>query len=321
MKIGRPFEFPEEQRRQIDRARRVSWLSIALIGSAAFFLAVTLGQSEAMKTAWISDLLGLIPPLAILAALRIEQRPPDERFPYGYHRVVALAFLATAVLLSIVGLWLLLDSALKLLHGERPPIGTTIVFGHQIWAGWPMMVALAYAVAVDTLIGWLKRPIAKTLNDRVLEADADMNRADWLSEGAAIVGLLVVGFGHWWGDAAAAAFISLNIVHDGWHNLRQVLGDLMDEMPSKIGMNELEALPKKLCDAAKRLDWVETAAVRLREQGHIVTGEVFVVPRDGVDVVARSEAAADELAKLDWRLHGLLVVPTSRLEHESPPVV
>ena len=34
MRIGRPFEFPEAQRQQIDKARRVSWLSIGLICSA-----------------------------------------------------------------------------------------------------------------------------------------------------------------------------------------------------------------------------------------------------------------------------------------------
>ena len=105
-----------------------------------------------------------------------------------------------------------------------------------------------------------------------------MNRAEWMSEGAAIVGILLVAFGLWWGDAAAAAFISVEIVRDGWHNMRQVIADLMDEAPSVLGEHELESVPAKLKAAAERLDWVERAAVRLREQGHVLSGELYVVP-------------------------------------------
>jgi divalent metal cation (Fe/Co/Zn/Cd) transporter len=85
----------------------------------------------------------------------------------------------------------------------------------------------------------------------------------------------------WWGDAAAAAFISLEIVRDGWHNIRQVVGDLMDEAPTVMDQRDLEVLPTKLREAAARLPWIGRAAVRLRELGRVLTGEVFVVPRPG----------------------------------------
>ena len=62
MKLGRRFEFPPEQEAARQKARRLSWLTIALLVTASFGLAVTLGGSQAMKTAWISDLLSIIPP-------------------------------------------------------------------------------------------------------------------------------------------------------------------------------------------------------------------------------------------------------------------
>jgi cation diffusion facilitator family transporter len=319
MRIGRPFVFPPEQWRARERARRIAWLSIVLLTCAAILLALTLGQSQAMKTAWVSDVLTAIPPAAFLVALRYELRPPNERFPYGYFRAISVSFLVTAGVLLLIGVYLLLDSLMKLVRQERPPIGTMVLFGHQLWAGWAMVGALAVSMGVGILLGRLKQPVAQRLQAKQVYAEAEMNRAEWMSEGAAIVGILLVAFGRWWGDAVAAAFISVEIVRDGWHQLRQVIGDLMDEAPTRLGTTELEELPRKVREAAERLDWVEKAAVRLREQGHVIVGDVFVVPRDETDLAARVERASDELAKLDWRIYTLTVMPVSRLDDGAVP--
>lgn len=319
MKFGRPFRFPARQQAQRRRAAQLSLISVALLTSTAVAVYLTLGQSEAMKTAWVEDLLGMVPPLVLLVALRLENREPTRRFPYGYFRIVSIAFLITAAVLTLAGLWLLYDSALKLLHGGRPPIGTMSVFGHVVWAGWAMIVALLYCVAIGYLLGRAKRPVAETLNDKALHADADMNKAGWMSEGAAIAGILLIGYGHWWGDSLAAAFISVNIVRDGWVNLRQVVGDLMDETPTEIGGRELEDLPERLKACAESLPWVEQAAVRLREHGHVIAGEVLLVPRDETNIVARLEEATDLLTKVDWRIYTLTLMPVSRLERGVMP--
>ena len=67
------------------------------------------------------------------------------------------------------------------------------------------------------------------------------------------------------------------------------------------------------------------AAVRLREHGHTLTGEVFVVPlRDSMsaeELIDASGTLAAELERIDWRLHGLMVVPVRALEETSPPRV
>jgi cation diffusion facilitator family transporter len=319
MRIGRRFQFPPEQQELRRKTARLSWLSLVLLTSTAVAVYLTLGQSEAMKTAWIEDLLGLIPPVALLVALKVENREPTERFPYGYFRAIAIAFLVISAVLLLVGAWLLLDSVMKLVEGARAPVGTMTVFGRSIWSGWAMIAALAYCVGVGILLGRLKQPVAARLNDRALAADADMNKAGWMSEGAAILGIVLIGYGQWWGDAAAAAFISLNIVRDGWVNLRQVVTDLMDESPTKLGETELESLPSRMRDAAERLPWVEKAAVRLRESGHVIAGEVFVVPRVERDLVANVEAASESLCALDWRIYSVTVMPVSRLDGAKLP--
>jgi cation diffusion facilitator family transporter len=320
MKIGVPFEFPPEQQKLRDRARRMAWITLAVLGVAALSLALTLGSSQAMKTAWISDLLALLTPMTILAAMRVEERPPSKRFPFGYYRALSVAFLATAAALSVVGLWLLYDSLTKLIGRHRPSIGTFALFGgeFEFWAGWAMIGALIFSIVCAATIGQLKKPIGEKLHNKALLADADMNKADYMSEGAAVIGLLLVAFGHWWGDSVAAALISSTIIYDGWHNMRQVLGDLMDESPTELGAKRLEGLPTRIKTAAEELHWVETAAVRLRESGHVLNGEVFVVPKTEKDLVARAERASKDLKKLDWRLYNLVVVPVSEIESDAP---
>jgi cation diffusion facilitator family transporter len=319
MNFGKPFEFPRKQWEERKKAKKLSWISLAVLASTAVLMYVTLGHSEAMRTAWVEDLLGMIPPIVILIAMKIEMKEPNERFPFGYFRVVSIAFLITAAVLALAGLWLLFDNVMKLIGGERPPIGTIVLFGHQIWLGWAMIAALAYAIVVGFTIGKIKRPIAKKLHDKALDADADMNKADWMSEGAAIVGILLVGMGRWWGDAIAAAFISVNIVRDGFRNLREVLADLMDETPTKLGGTDPEQLPARIAKAAEKLSWVEKAAVRLREQGHVLNGELFVVPHADTVRVADVEEASRELAKIDWRIYNLTVMPVSDLAPGDMP--
>jgi len=133
---------------------------------------------------------------------------------------------------------------------------------------------------------------------------------------------VLVGFGLWWGDAVAAGLISLAIVYDGWINVRQVVADLMDETPTELGTHdEHETLPRKIKAAAEELDWVERAAVRLREHGRALTGDVFVVPRTEDNLVRHIEDASARLQKLDWRLHDLTVTPVSRIDEDAPPRV
>ncbi|HEY4734921.1 MAG: cation diffusion facilitator family transporter [Gemmatimonadaceae bacterium] len=321
MNFGRRFIFPEEQWEERKRAKRLSWISLAVLTSTAVLMYLTLGQSEAMKTAWVEDLLGMIPPIVILIAYRIETQKPTKRFPYGYFRAVSVAFLVTAAVLAIAGLSLLFDAVTKLLAKERPPIGSITLFGHQFWLGWAMIAALSYSITVSVLLGMRKRPVAEKLHDKALDADADMNKADWMSEGAAIVGILLVAYGKWWGDAVAAGFISINIIRDGIRNLREVLADLMDETPTKLGGVETEDLPRRIAREAEKLDWVEKASVRLREQGHVLNGEVFVVPKTDDVKVSKIEEASRELAKIDWRIYTLSVMPVAGLEDGNLPKI
>jgi len=163
MTPGRTFRFPADKWEQRERMRRLAWASVLLLLVAGTLIFLTVGQSQAMKTAWVSDVLTAVPPAALLFAMRHELREPSKRYPYGYFRSVSIAFLVTASVLLVVGLYLLYDSLMKLVKQERPPIGTIELFGHQFWLGWAMIGTLAFSMSIGMLLGRLKKPVAEAV--------------------------------------------------------------------------------------------------------------------------------------------------------------
>jgi divalent metal cation (Fe/Co/Zn/Cd) transporter len=307
------LEFPEEVERAYREARRLEWLTLAFVASAAAALYVTMGTSQAMRTNFFDDVISLVPAAAFLVGTALARRAPRPDYPYGTHRATSVAHLTAALALCGMGLFLLADAAAKALSGERPTIGGFGLFGTVVWAGWPMLAAVAYSAVPSALLGRAKARLAPRLHDKVLQADAEMMKADWMAGAATAVGVVGTGFGLWWLDPLAAALVSLDILKDGAASLRVAVVDLVDRRPQKADRSGWERLPDEVRDLLRRMDWVEDAEVRMREEGHILLGEAFVVPRPGTeDLVGKVRRAAEEAEALDWRVHELVVMPVER---------
>ncbi|HEX6347295.1 cation transporter [Umezawaea sp.] len=171
------YEPPADKADLHRRAVRLEWWTIGFFVAAITLLAVTLGQSQAMEAAWVEDILALTPPVAFLIANRYRNRAPSPEHPYGHHRSVAIAFLASALSLLVLGGYVLVDSVIRLVEGERPPIGLVEVFDVTVWLGWPMIAVLLLTMVPAILLGRAKIGLAEELHDKVLYADAEMNRA------------------------------------------------------------------------------------------------------------------------------------------------
>jgi cation diffusion facilitator family transporter len=310
---ARSTELPPDLKSTLRRARRLEWLTFAYMASAVVLLALVLGSSQAMKTAWIEDLLGLIPPVAFLVAARFNTRGPTERFPYGFHRIVSIGHLCSALALFVMGVYLLIESALKLITMEYPTINSVELFGRTIWLGWLMLPALAYSALPAVFLGRAKIPLAEELHNKVLYADAKMNKANWLTAGAAMVGVVGIGFGLWWADAAAAAIISLDITKDGVSNLHRAVVDLMDQAPTTVDGDDADPLGDELASMLRGLDWVEEVDLRLREEGQVYFGEALVVPSNDTNIPEKVEDALRRARDLDWRIHDLALTPVREL--------
>jgi hypothetical protein len=92
------------------------------------------------------------------------------------------------------------------------------------------------------------------------------------------------------------------------------VADLMDESPQTVDESELDPVIAKVKEELSGAGWVESSAVRLREHGHRITGEAWVVPASNEDVTERLAELGDRIHDLDWRLHGVAVVAVEALD-------
>lgn len=312
------YELPPQKVAVHKKAIRLEWISIGYFVSVVTAIYLTMGASQAMKAAWIEDLLGFVPPITFLVASKIRYRDPNERFPYGYHRSISIGFLCAAIALLVMGLYVVYDSSMKLVMFEHPSIGTVQPFGRPIWLGWLMIAALLWGLVPPLILGRVKMGVARELHDKILYADAEMNRADWLTAGAAILGIIGIRFGLWWADGVAALVIGFDIVHDGISTTRQSISDLMDSRPASVEGERMEAIPTRVENELRSLPWVEDVRVRMREEGHVFFGDAIVLVADQRDLTARIQEATDRIMALDWRMYDFLISPcTSREELEK----
>lgn len=305
----RALVLPAQQSRAMHRAKRLAWWSIAYVLSVVVVVGLTMGSSQAMKTVWLEDMLSLVPPIAFLVGARVSARDPDLRYPWGRGRASAIAFLCSAVALTALGIYLFAEGATTLVRQERPTIGSIAIGGWSIWQGWLMIAALVWSAVPMIVLGRKKSRTAEILYDKGLHTDGEMCRDDWLVASAAMLGILGIGLGVWWADAAAAIAISIDVCRDGFRNLRDSISELMDRRPHTVDHGDEDRVVRRVESAANTLPWARVADVKLRAHGQAITGEVYVVPKRDAPTLGDLEDARRRIESLDWRLHEIAIVP------------
>jgi cobalt-zinc-cadmium efflux system protein len=301
-------QLPAEIERAMKKAERLAWISIGFLVSIILAMAMVMGGSQAMQTAWIEDMLSLLPPVVFQIALKLEQKPATETFPFGFYRANSLAFLIAAGALTTMGALLLYEAASTLIKQEHPTIGSFQLFDREIWLGWAMIGVLVYSVIPPVILGRLKKPVAAKIADKVLHTDALMNAADWQTGLAGILGILGVGFGFWWADALAAGFISLSILMDGLRSVRTSVVELIDGAPRRMDSGKIDPLVNRV--TAKLRAEHGDVNVQIRETGRYM--RAVIEPHD------RPHVSGDQAKTLigeddAWRL---IEVATEQREDE-----
>jgi len=315
MSMRQGFRWPADKEAVLHKAIRLQWITLVVFSAIVVVMYFVLGSSQTMKTAWIEDILALIPPIAFLIVTRVERLRPNRTFPWGFLRAISIAYVVASTTLLCMGLYLAWDAVSTLLTESRPTIGAMTLFGREVWLGWPMLVVLVASAIPPMIIGRMKLPLARAIHDKVLYADAEMCRAEWLTGAAALFGVAGVGVGLWWADAAAALIISVDIVRDGTVNLSRAVRDLLDRHPTTVERDRPDPLIDRVKELVVATPWVHDCTVNLRNEGRALTGDIVVAPADGHTVSAHDvDGLRDAIEAINWRLYDIAVMPSF-----SPP--
>jgi divalent metal cation (Fe/Co/Zn/Cd) transporter len=297
---------------------KLEWITLAYQIGAAITLGLFMGSSQTMKTEWLENMLAIIPAAGVLLTFQTENKQEDKKRPFGYHRAGTVAFVGAAFSLAGIGTYLFYDSLMKLINREYPAIGGFTAFRHTFWYGWLMIGAMFVTMVPPIILGHAKVPVAKLLHDKTLYADAEMNRANWMTNGSGIIGLLLVAWGFWWGDALAALIISVDIMRDGWLNVAKSLSDVMDHHPVDLETSEQDPIVTDVHRTLRALPFVANEKTLIREHGRYLYAEIFIQPNEQIPPVTEaSRLVREAVLPLDWRLQHIVVEFTDNLKDSA----
>ncbi len=223
--VAPPDEVFAARARRERELLRVAWLGIGVrMGVIVVELIGVwfLGYAALLLDA-VSSLFDVVASLAIVMAIRLAARPPDDDHPFGHGRYEPLAGLQLGLLVSGAGLWLGTQHLMGLLSSA--PAGNV-----RAWA-WciPALAALVLEVS-----GRVIRRIGDRQQSTALRAESFHYRVDAATSVVAAVGLLLAAswpaFGHRI-DLLSAIVLSATMVVLAANAARENLHQLIDRTP------------------------------------------------------------------------------------------
>ena len=260
-----------------ERAARNSGISILLL---ALLKAIVGFLSNSLIL--ISDALHSIADfIAIFAAwfgLKISQRKPTEKFPYGYYKAETLATLFISIFILIAAFELLKEGYEKIFSASAITLPLPA-----------LSVALISLFYSYFLSGYLSK-VGKQINAQSLIASSREKMVDVFSSILVFVGILLAFYRVPYVEGVFTIGISLLVLKIGIASIKDSIFGLMDIMPSV----ELVKKVEEIISACKGIE--EYKDLRLRKAGPFVFGEVTIKIEKKINV-EKAHQIADKIEK------------------------
>lgn len=220
-----------------DAAVRTAYGNLAsLVGMACNILlcigkllAGTLFGSIAIMADALNNLSDASSNVVSLIGFRLAAKAPDAEHPYGHARYEYLAGLVVSVTILAIGLSLLKESALKVLHP------TPVAFS------WLSIGVLAASILVKLWLSSFNRAVGKKINSETLMATAADSRNDVLTTGAVLLSTILCSLtGYGIMDGIMGVGVAAFILWSGWGLVMDTLSPLLGESPSPELVEHIE---------------------------------------------------------------------------------
>ena len=258
----------------------VTWLGMAANAVLAVgkVLAGVLFSSQTILADGLHSASDLITDVAVLAALRVSDKPADSCHPYGHRRVATLVGMFVGAVLLVAAAWIIYGAILSL-HRQPKPVS-----GHL-----PLALALV-SIPIKEALFQLTRWVGRRTNNVALLANAWHHRSDAVSSLAAAAGLagMAIGGLEWaFLDSLTAIVLGAFLVTMAARIIRTSAAELVDRAPSPATLDVLK-------QAVARTGGVRSYhAFRARQSGGKIAMDIHVQVDPGLTVREGHDIAAD----------------------------
>ena len=204
--------------------RRITYIGVVvnIVLSAIKIIVGLAAGSIALVADGIHSFSDMVTDTIVLLGTYFSSKKPDLRHPYGHGRIETFSALCVAVVLIIVGAFMIYKASMCIVRvsvgaEQVRPIGIAV-----LWAA-------VLSVVLKEVLYWATRSIAMRVHSPLLYANAWHHRTDAGSSIAVVVGFIALRLGYDYGDHVAAVVVGIMIVFVG----AKIIRDCMDEFAER----------------------------------------------------------------------------------------
>ncbi|MCD4740618.1 cation diffusion facilitator family transporter [archaeon] len=214
----------------------------------------------------LDGILDLVSSLASWFGLRIAQKKPDEKFPYGYYKAESIVTLLISAIILYAAIELLMTGYHRLF--ELPVLEFPLL---------AVGVALLSAIVSYFLARYLAK-VGKQINSSLLIATSRERKKDVFSSFVVFGAIISTYFRLPYAEGIVTILLSLLILVIGLKTAKDAVFALMDVSPSK----QIDRKVKKAINSVPDVEGFDD--LKLRKAGLFIFGEVKVKVKKFVDV-------------------------------------
>ena len=190
--------------------------------------------SVALLASAVDSIMDMFVSVFNFLAIRLSDRSPDDKFPFGYGKVEALAAAFEGLVVTVSGFYIIYEGVVKIIRNEPvEKVGSSIA------------VMIISIITVGFLVWFLSYVHRKTGN-MVIKADLLHYKTDLFSNSAVLLSLGIIYFTDWfWIDAFFGIAIGIYIVKEAFELIREGVFVLLDASLPEEEVSEIENIIKE----------------------------------------------------------------------------
>jgi len=203
---------------------------VNLLLAGAKFLMGILSGSLAITADAANNLSDAAGSVVTLISVRLARKPVDLDHPFGHGRMEYLGSLAVGVLIVIMGVTLLRDAVMSILHPEALTIS------------WVVIAVLVISVLGKWWLYLFYRKLGSDTKNGTLLAAAQDSRGDMLATSAVLVSLAVSALFHISIDGWIGLVVAFIVLKAGWGVCSETIDSLLGGRPDPEKIEQLRTL-------------------------------------------------------------------------------
>jgi cation diffusion facilitator family transporter len=256
----------------------------AAIISAAVLLAFSIlkgtvsviSGSVALLADSIHSFADIFSSIAVWAGLKLVQKKPTERFPYGYYKAETLALLIVAMTIVVSGVLILKEAV------DRFFEPSVILFPSVV------LVVAAFSGLVSYFLGRYKKRVGRLIGSQSLVGEGQHSLVDVYTSLLVFAGVLFSSLGYPLAEVLAGFAIGLYVMKAGvWFGKDAVLV-LMDACLSPQKAREMKEIAEKVRGVIGVHD------LRLHKSGPVSFGEMHIEVEEALPL-EKAHEVSDEI--------------------------